>query len=43
MATKFNGKIWTIGDDIDTDTIIPGKRSSILTIDEMKRYAFELL
>ena len=43
MDTKFNGKIWTLGDDIDTDTIIPGKRGTIPTIEEMKRYAFELL
>ena len=43
MDTKFNGKIWTFGDDIDTDTIIPGKRGTIPTIEEMKRYAFELL
>ena len=32
MDTKFNGKIWTFGDDIDTDTIIPGKRGTIPTI-----------
>ncbi len=43
MDTKFAGKIWTFGDDIDTDTIIPGKRGTIPTIEEMKKYAFELL
>ena len=43
MDTKFNGKIWTFGDVIDTDTIIPGKRGTIPTIEEMKRYSFELL
>ena len=42
MDTKFNGKIWTFGDDIDTDTIIPGKRGTIPTIEEMKRYAFDV-
>jgi len=43
MEKKFNGKIWKFGDDIDTDTIIPGKRGTIPTIEEMKKYAFELL
>lgn len=43
METSFKGKIWTFGDDIDTDTIIPGKRGTIPTIEEMKKYAFELL
>ena len=43
MDTTFKGKVWTFGDDIDTDTIIPGKRGTIPTIEEMKKYAFELL
>ena len=43
MEKKFSGKIWKFGNDIDTDTIIPGKRGTIPTIDEMKKYAFELL
>ncbi|MCD8369037.1 MAG: 3-isopropylmalate dehydratase large subunit [Clostridiales bacterium] len=43
MEKKFSGKIWKFGDDIDTDTIIPGRRGTIPTIDEMKKYAFELL
>ncbi len=43
METVFKGKIWKFGDDIDTDTIIPGKRGTIPTIEEMKKYAFELL
>ena len=43
METTFKGKVWTFGDDIDTDTIIPGKRGTIPTIEEMKKYAFELL
>lgn len=25
MEKKFSGKIWKFGNDIDTDTIIPGK------------------
>lgn len=43
MDKVFSGRIWKFGDDIDTDTIIPGKRGTIPTIDEMKKYAFELL
>lgn len=43
MEKVFSGKIWKFGDDIDTDTIIPGKRGTIPTIEEMKKYAFELL
>ncbi len=43
MENQFNGRIWKFGDDIDTDTIIPGRRGTIPTIEEMKKYAFELL
>jgi len=43
LKKQFSGKIWKFGDDIDTDTIIPGKRGTIPTIEEMKKYAFELL
>lgn len=43
MDKVFSGKIWKFGNDIDTDTIIPGKRGTIPTIEEMKKYAFELL
>lgn len=43
MEKVFSGRIWKFGDDIDTDTIIPGKRGTIPTIEEMKKYAFELL
>ncbi len=43
MEKIFSGRIWKFGDDIDTDTIIPGKRGTIPTIEEMKKYAFELL
>ena len=43
MEKKMTGKIWKFGNDIDTDTIIPGKRGTIPAIEEMKKYAFELL
>lgn len=42
MDKKFSGKIWVMGDDIDTDTIIPGKRGTIPNVREMANYAFEL-
>ncbi len=42
MEKNFKGKIWVMGDDIDTDTIIPGKRGTIPNIREMANYAFEL-
>ena len=43
MEKKFSGKIWKFGNDIDTDTIIPGKRGTIPDRNEMKKYVFELL
>ncbi len=43
MEKIFSGKIWKFGNDIDTDTIIPGKRATIPDNEEMKKYAFELL
>ena len=43
MEKKFSGKIWKFGNDIDTDTIIPGKRGTIPDRNEMKKYAFEQL
>lgn len=43
MEKKFSGKICKFGNDIDTDTIIPGKRGTIPDRNEMKKYAFELL
>jgi len=43
MEKQFKGRIWKFGDNIDTDTIIPGKRGTIPSIEEMKKYAFELL
>lgn len=42
MDKIFSGKIWVMGDDIDTDTIIPGKRGTIPNVREMANYAFEL-
>ena len=36
MEKKFSGKIWKFGNDIDTDTIIPGKRGTIPDRNEQK-------
>ena len=43
MEKKFSGKIWKFGNDIDTDTMIPGNRGTIPDRNEMNKYAFELL
>jgi 3-isopropylmalate/(R)-2-methylmalate dehydratase small subunit len=43
MIEKFEGKIWKLRDDIDTDIIIPTQYLAIPTIEEMKQYSFEPL
>jgi len=40
---QFNGKVWVLGDDIDTDIIIPTEYLAFKTIDRMKQYAFSPL
>ncbi len=40
---QFSGKIWVLGDDIDTDIIIPTEYLALKTIDDMKPYAFSPL
>ena len=40
---KFTGKVWVLGDDIDTDIIIPTEYLALKTIDEMKQYGFSQL
>ncbi len=37
---KFTGKVWVLGDDIDTDIIIPTEYLALKTVDDMKKYAF---
>ena len=34
---KFTGKVWVLGDDIDTDIIIPTEYLALKTIDDMKQ------
>ena len=33
----FTGKVWVLGDDIDTDIIIPTEYLALKTIDDMKK------
>ena len=40
---QFSGKIWILGDDIDTDIIMPTEYLALKTIDDMKPYAFSPL
>ncbi len=40
---KFTGKVYVLGDDIDTDIIIPTEYLALPTVEEMKPYAFSPL
>ena len=40
---KFTGRVWLMGDDIDTDIIMPTEYLVYKTIEEMKPYAFSPL
>ena len=40
---NFKGRIWLLGDDIDTDIIIPTEYLALKTIEDMKPYAFSPL
>ena len=40
---KFTGKVWILGDDIDTDIIIPTDYLALPTIEDMKQYGFSPL
>lgn len=43
MNEKFSAKIWVLGDDIDTDIIIPTEYLALKTVEDMKKYAFSPL
>ena len=43
MNEKFSGKVWVLGDDIDTDIIIPTEYLALKTGEDMKPYAFSPL
>ena len=40
---QYTGKVWVLGDDIDTDIIIPTEYLALKTIDDMKQYGFSPL
>jgi len=39
----FTAKIWVLGDDIDTDIILPTEYLALKSVEEMKPYAFSPL
>lgn len=41
MEKSFEGRIWKLGDDIDTDIIMPTQWVTLDTMDEVKKHAFE--
>ena len=43
MEKKFEGKVWKLSDDIDTDTIIAGRLGVILDKKEMASHCLETL
>ena len=43
MSNSFQAKIWVLGDDIDTDIILPTEYLAFETVQEMKPYAFSPL
>ena len=40
---QYTGKVWVLGDDIDTDIIIPTEYLALKTIEDMKQYGFSPL
>ena len=40
---QYTGKVWVLGDDIDTDIIIPTEYLALKTIEDMKPYGFSPL
>lgn len=40
---QFEGRLWVLGDDVDTDIIIPTEYLALKTIEEMKQYGFSPL
>ena len=43
MNETFTGRVWTLGDDIDTDIIIPTEYLALKTVQDMAPYAFSPL
>lgn len=43
MSESFKAKVWVLGDDIDTDIIIPTEYLALKTVKDMSPYAFSPL
>ena len=43
MKKTFSGRVWKLGDDIDTDIIIPTQFLALKSVEDMKKYAFHPL
>ncbi|MCI4330715.1 MAG: 3-isopropylmalate dehydratase [Thermoplasmata archaeon] len=42
MQEVIQGRVWTLGDDVDTDGIISGKYLTVIDPDELKKHVFEI-
>jgi 3-isopropylmalate/(R)-2-methylmalate dehydratase small subunit len=42
MQEVIEGRVWTLGADVDTDQIISGKYLTIIDPEELKRHVFEI-
>ncbi|MGB6500602.1 MAG: 3-isopropylmalate dehydratase [Thermoplasmata archaeon] len=42
METIVEGRVWTLGRDVDTDQIISGKYLTIIDPNELKKHVFEI-
>ncbi|HTP55593.1 MAG TPA: 3-isopropylmalate dehydratase [Thermoplasmata archaeon] len=42
MQTVIEGRVWTLGRDVDTDQIISGKYLTIIDPNELKKHVFEI-
>lgn len=43
MSEKITARVWVLGDDIDTDIIIPTEYLALKSVEDMKPYAFSPL
>ena len=43
MSEIFKARVWVLGDDIDTDIIIPTEYLALKTVEDMKPFAFSPL
>jgi 3-isopropylmalate/(R)-2-methylmalate dehydratase small subunit len=42
MLETIRGRVWVLGDDVDTDGIIGGKYLTVLDPNELKKHVFEI-